>query len=40
MGDSPYIPNQPYFDRKMGKFGEIDFADMRAGKFPLASMGG
>ena len=23
----------------MGKFGEFDFADMRAGKFPLAPMG-
>ena len=23
----------------MGKFGEIDSADMRAGKFPLAPMG-
>ena len=23
----------------MGKFGEIDSADTRAGKFPLASMG-
>ena len=29
-----------YFDRKIGKFGEIDSADMRAEKFPLASMGG
>ena len=24
----------------MGKFGEIDSADMRAGKFPLVPMGG
>ena len=29
-----------YFDQKMGKFGEIDSADTRAGKFPLVPMGG
>ena len=39
MGHPPYTPNYPYFDRKMGTFGEIDSADTRAGKFPLASMG-
>ena len=40
FGGSPFTPNYPYFDPKMGKFGEIDSADTRAGKFPLASMGG
>ena len=40
MGNPPYTPNKPYFDRKMGKFCEIDSADTRAGKFPLVAMGG
>ncbi len=33
-------PNEPYFERKIGKFGEIDSADTCAGKFPLVPMGG
>ena len=35
FGESPVHPQLPYFDWKMGKFGEIDSADTRAGKFPL-----
>ena len=30
---------KPYFDREMGKFGEINSADTRAERFPLLPMG-
>ena len=33
-------PNYTYFDRKMGKFGEIDSADTCAGKFSSSVDGG
>ena len=40
FGRSPLHPQLTIFWPEMGKFGEIDSADMRAEKFPLVPMGG
>ena len=40
FGESPLHPQLTLFGPENGKFGEIDSADTRAGKFPLVPMGG